>query len=258
MHKISDILHKYAVRVKKNRNWVPRNAQIKQICRFNLLKVLAFMLIMQGPVLAQLPADSTPLANTEMSASSSAESVPALVPAPVTVKVQMKTSLGAITLVIEKERAPITAGNFLRYVDQKRLDGITFYRAVKIGDTGDYGFAQAGVKGDPKRVLKPIAHEPTTKTGLSHVSGAISMARLAPGTATAEFFMVLGDLKAMDANPQASGDNLGYAVFGRIIEGMEVLRAIIEQPRSPTAGEGVMKGQMLAKEVKILTVRRVE
>jgi peptidyl-prolyl cis-trans isomerase A (cyclophilin A) len=111
---------------------------------------------------------------------------------------------------------------------------------------------------DTKRVLKPIAHEPTTKTGLSHVSGAISMARLAPGTATAEFFMVLGDLKAMDANPQASGDNLGYAVFGRIIEGMEVLRAIIEQPRSPTAGEGVMKGQMLAKEVKILTVRRVE
>ncbi len=218
---------------------------------FKLLKLLSFIAMMTASVVAQEVAQS-PLIPEQVT------SAPVAAPVPVTVKVAMRTELGTLVLEIEKERAPITAANFLRYVDQKRFDGITFYRAVKIGDTGEYGFAQAGVKGDPKRVLKPIAHEPTTATGLSHVSGAISMARLAPGSATAEFFMVLGDLKAMDANPQASGDNLGYAVFGKIIEGMEVLRAIIEQPRSPTAGQGVMKGQMLAKEIKILTVRRVE
>ncbi len=182
-------------------------------------------------------------------------------PQPETVKVALQTSLGPILLLIEKERAPITAGNFLRYVDQKRLDGIGFYRAVKMGDTGEYGLAQAGVRGDPKRVLKPIAHEPTTVTGLTHVSGAISMARLAPGTATMEFFIVLGNLPAMDAQPDTQpvqGDNLGYAVFGRVIEGMEVVRAILEQPRSATAGEGVMQGQMLETQVKILTARRTE
>ncbi|MGC3981541.1 MAG: peptidylprolyl isomerase [Steroidobacteraceae bacterium] len=181
-----------------------------------------------------------------------------VVASPATVNVAMQTSLGRIVLEIEKERAPITAGNFLRYVDQKRLDGIVFYRAAKLSENGEYGLVQGGLRGDPKRVLKPIAHEPTTKTGLSHVSGAISMARLAPGSATMDFFIVLGDLPAMDAQPSGQGDNLGYAVFGKVIEGMDVVRAVLEQPRSLTAGEGVMKGQMLEPTVKIQTVRRVQ
>jgi peptidyl-prolyl cis-trans isomerase A (cyclophilin A) len=190
--------------------------------------------------------------------SSEATSVAAAIPEPETVKVSIKTSLGSILLLIEKGRAPITAGNFLRYVDQKRLDGTSFYRAVKIGDSGEYGLVQGGVRGDPKRALKPIAHEPTTVTGLSHVSGAISMARLAPGTAMMDFFIVLGNLPGMDAQPDAPGDNLGYAVFGRVIEGMDVVRAILEQPHSTTAGQGVMKGQILETPVTIVTVRRVE
>ena len=176
---------------------------------------------------------------------------------PETVQVVMQTELGPILLSIEKERAPITAANFLRYVDQKRFDGIGFYRAVKIGDTGDYGLVQAGLR-DPKKEFKPIRHEPTFLTGLSHVSGAISMARLEPGTAASDFFIVLGDLPALDAQPGGSGDNLGYAVFGRVIEGMDVVRAILEQPHSATAGEGDMKGQMLEKPVLIITMRRVE
>lgn len=175
-----------------------------------------------------------------------------------TVKVRLQTSLGDIVLVIEKDRAPITSTNFLRYVDQKRLDGIGFYRAVKLGDTGEYGLVQGGVRGDPKRVLKSIPHEPTTVTGLTHISGAISMAPLAPGTATMEFFIVLGAFPNMDAQPEAPGDNQGYAVFGRVIDGMEVVKAILEQPHSLTEGEGVMKGQMLEKPVKIVTARRIE
>jgi len=177
-------------------------------------------------------------------------------PVPATVKVVLKTSLGDIVLAVETERAPITAANFLRYVDQKRLDGSEFYRAMAVGDDGQYGLIQGGLRGSPKRVLKPIAHEPTTVTGLSHVDGAISMARGDPGTATADFFVVIGDLVSLDAQPN-SGD-LGYAVFGHVVNGTDVVHAIFGQPRSPTAGQGVMQGQMLAMPVKILTARRTE
>src|ERR1043165_3958497 len=107
------------------------------------------------------------------------ETAPAPVPspAPEVVKVVMHTAQGDIHLAIEKSRAPITAANFLRYVDQKRFDGITFYRAVKVSEDGKYGLMQGGLKGNPKLVLKPIAHEPTSATGLSHLDGTISMAR---------------------------------------------------------------------------------
>ena len=179
---------------------------------------------------------------------------------PATDKVMMHTELGDITLLIETERAPITAANFLRYVDAKCLDGVGFYRAVKIGDNGEYGLAQFGLQGNTRKVFKPIEHEATSVTGLSHVDGAISMARLAPGTATADFFIVMGNLTTMDAQPNdtSPGDHMGYAVFGRVIKGMEVVKQILAQPRSLTAGEGIMKGQMLEPPVKVLTVRRVQ
>jgi peptidyl-prolyl cis-trans isomerase A (cyclophilin A) len=177
-------------------------------------------------------------------------------PVPATVNVVLKTSLGDIVLAVETERAPITAANFLRYVDQKRLDGSEFYRAMAVDDDGQYGLIQGGLRGNPKRVLKPIAHEPTTVTGLGHVNGAISMARGDPGTATADFFVVIGDLVSLDAQP--NGGDPGYAVFGHVVDGMDVVHAIFGQPRSSTAGTGVMKGQMLAKPVKILTARRAQ
>jgi peptidyl-prolyl cis-trans isomerase A (cyclophilin A) len=176
-------------------------------------------------------------------------------PIPATAEVVLKTSLGDIVLAVETERAPITAANFLRYVDQRRLDGSEFYRSMAAGDDGQYGLIQGGLRGNPKRVLKPIAHEPTAVTGLSHVSGAISMARADPGTATADFFIVIGDLVSLDAQP--NGGDPGYAVFGHVVDGMDVVHLIFGQPRSPTAGQGVMQGQMLAVPVKILTARRV-
>ena len=175
---------------------------------------------------------------------------------PATAKVTLKTSFGDIVLALETERAPLTSANFLRYVDQKRLDGGEFYRAVPVGEDGKYGLIQGGLHGNLKRVLKPIAHEPTSITGLTHDDGAISMARREPGTATAEFFIIVGGLSSLDAQP--NGGDPGYAVFGHVVEGMDVVRAILGQPTSATAGEGDMKGQMLATPVKIQSAKRTD
>lgn len=177
-------------------------------------------------------------------------------PVPATSRVILKTALGDIVLAVETQRAPITAANFLRYVDQRRLDGSEFYRSMAVGEDGQYGLIQGGLRGNPKRVLKPIAHESTAATGLSHVNGAISMARADPGTATADFFIVIGDLVSLDAQP--NGGDPGYAVFGHVVDGMDVVHLIFGQPRSPTAGQGVMQGQMLATPVKILWARRAQ
>jgi peptidyl-prolyl cis-trans isomerase A (cyclophilin A) len=194
-------------------------------------------------------------------AQEAAPAPPPAPPKPATVMVSLVTSEGNILIELETERAPITAKNFLRYVDAKRLDNAAFYRSTgKIGEAPfpDYGFAQGGVQYNPKKLFPPIAHEPTTKTGLSHIDGAISMARLAPGTANGDWFIIVGDsLKSMDANPAASGDNLGYAVFGKVVEGMDVVKKIVMAPKSPTLGEGVMKGQMLEPKIKIISAKRV-
>lgn len=180
---------------------------------------------------------------------------PTPAPKPATQKVALDTSFGRIVLELETQRAPITARNFLRYADQKRLDGIAFYRTVKVADK--FGFIQFGIDNDPKRILPPIKHEPTTQTGVKHVNGAISTARLAPGTARGEFTISVGDQPSLDADPTRPGDNLGYAAFGKVVEGMDVVWKILDAPTSPTAGEGVMKGQMLSPKIRILKVTRV-
>lgn len=176
-------------------------------------------------------------------------------PKPATVRVLLTTELGPIVLELEKERAPITTANFVKYVNAKRFDGIGFYRAVTVAP--GFGLVQAGQR-DGAKLYPPIAHEPTTKTGLTHGDGTISMARAAPGSAVADWFIMIGASPAMDANPQASGDNLGFAAFGRVVEGMEIVRQIQAAPTDPNQGEGVMRGQMIARPVKILTARVVE
>lgn len=206
--------------------------------------LLAAALLLPLPALAQTAAPTlTPTP------------APAPAPKPATQKVALDTSFGRIVLELETERAPITARNFLRYADQKRLDGIAFYRTVKVADK--FGFIQFGIDNDPKRILPPIKHEPTTMTGVKHVNGAISTARLAPGTARGEFTISVGDQPSLDADPSKPGDNLGYAAFGKVVEGMDVVWKILDAPTSPTAGEGVMKGQMLSPRIKILKVSRV-
>ena len=169
--------------------------------------------------------------------------------------VMLETALGSVTLEIASELAPVTAANFLRYVQEKRFDGTKFYRAMRL-EWGDQpnGLVQAGTQMDPDRMREPIAHEPTSVTGVTHVAGAISMARYAPGTATGDFSILLSDMPSLDADPASQDEDVraGFAAFGRVVEGMEVVRAIFDAPTDPGKGEGWMKGQMLAEPVTIL------
>ena len=185
------------------------------------------------------------------------------VPAPVTPVVEvdtrpyvaLATDLGTITVRIENKRAPVTAANFLRYVDAKRMDGFKFYRSTKSWGAASQ-LIQAGNRGDPRRNFPPIAHEPTKATGLTNCKGALSMARLNPGDATTDFFLLLSDIKGFDSD-SPGGDGAGFAVFGEIVSGADIAAAIFNAPVSPTAGQGVMVGQMLEPQVTIKTARRV-
>ena len=185
--------------------------------------------------------------------------LPAVAAAQATTNVVIETELGEIVVALETERAPISSANFLRYADEKRFDGIVFYRAMRLDwDEQPSGLVQAGTQWDPARILPPIAHEPTNVTGVKHLAGAISMARNEPGTATGDFSILLADMPSLDADPRADDADrrAGYAVFGRVIEGMDVVRAIFDAPTDPDKGEGWMKGQMLADPVKVISVRR--
>ena len=174
------------------------------------------------------------------------------------VLVAIDTSLGRIVIALDRGRAPVTTANFLRYVDGHRLDGQNFYRAMHISDGrgGDGGLIQGGVTTDARKLFPPIAHEPTSQTGLKNVAGAISMANAGPGTARGDFFILLSDMPGLDANGPG-GDANGFAPFGRVTEGMDVVKRIWEAPVSATKGEGVMKGQLLEPKIKIVKATRL-
>lgn len=185
-----------------------------------------------------------------------------LAPAPIVpgagdVLVNLQTSLGVITIALKVRQAPITTANFLRYVDEKRYDGATFFRASKSPGPVDYGLIQGGLQGDPAKVLPPIAHEPTSQTGLRHVDGTVSIARMEPGSATSDFFICVGEAPYLDANPSAEGDNVGFAAFGQVVAGMDLVHQILNLPTPGVAVNPVMKGQILDPPVPIVSARRI-
>ena len=177
-----------------------------------------------------------------------------LAPSDGLVPVALDTSLGRIVLVLDQAHAPATTANFLHYVDTHRFDGETFYRAMRSQTSN---LIQGGVRSDARKLYPPVAHEPTSLTGLHNVTGAISMANAGPGTASADFFILLSDVPAFDANGPG-GDANGFAVFGRVSEGMDVVKKIFESPVSATKGAGVMQGQMLDPPVRIIKAARIK
>ena len=185
---------------------------------------------------------------------------PASGPQTADIYVAITTSEGTITLDLEENAAPLTVANFLKYVDAKRLDGTTFYRAMHLDwGTQPNGLLQGGIAANPRLSMPPVAHEPTDQTGVLHQAGTISMARYAPGTAQADFSIMVSDQPGLDAKPDSSDpeQRAGFAAFGHVVSGMDVVLKIWNAPRSQTKGEGVMKGQMIESPVTILKVRRV-
>jgi peptidyl-prolyl cis-trans isomerase A (cyclophilin A) len=176
-------------------------------------------------------------------------------------RVDLVTDAGTITLALDRRHAPVTTANFLAYVDQHKFDGTNFYRAARTRGAPHRGFIQGGIRHVYTRMLPPIAHEPTSQTGLRHVDGTISMARTAPGSATGDFFIIVGPMPSMDAGGRPSGesnDRFGYAAFGQVVEGMDVVRRILAVPTTPNAGRGGMRGQMITAPVRIVRANRAD
>lgn len=164
------------------------------------------------------------------------------------VPVAIETSLGRIVVALDRLHAPLTTENFLRYVDSRKFDGESFYRAMPY-DKG--GLIQGGITSDARKLNPPVPYESSEKTGIQNKAGSIAMAAFEPGKAQADFFIETTDIPAFDGPS-------GFAAFGEVIEGMDVVKAILAAPVSPTKGEGPMKGQMLDPPVKILRVERVK
>lgn len=175
---------------------------------------------------------------------------PAAVPKSDLVRIAIETEKGRIVVALDRGHAPLTTANFLAYIDKHLLDGQPFYRAMplQIG-----GLIQGGSR-DGAKQLPPIAVETTTVTGLKNKAGAIVMANAGGLTTRSDFFILTADVPYFDA----SATSAGFAPFGQVIEGMDVVQAIFAAPRSPTKGEGVMKGQMLDPVVKMVRVARVK
>ena len=159
-------------------------------------------------------------------------------------------------LELDHRHAPVTTENFIAYVDQHRFDNTVFYRSSHTPHDTQHGFIQGGIRHNYRLMLPPISLEPTSRTGLRHLDGTISMARTTRDSAMGDFVISVGAQPGMDAGPRAPGDHLGYATFGRVVEGMDVVRRIHAMATDPHAGSGSMRGEMLSPPVRILSARR--
>jgi peptidyl-prolyl cis-trans isomerase A (cyclophilin A) len=174
------------------------------------------------------------------------------------VGVIFETEKGTIEVEVDRERAPTTAANFLRYVDAGFYDGGTVNRAVRPDNTVRHDVEIQVIQfqidaARRKERFPPIPLERTTVTGLKHVDGTISMARNGPDTATASFSLLIGDQPEMDAGGRRNADGQGFAVFGRVVRGMEVVRAI---QASPTGTAGPYGTESLSPPIKIVKASR--
>jgi peptidyl-prolyl cis-trans isomerase A (cyclophilin A) len=172
--------------------------------------------------------------------------------------VVIDTALGPIGALLELGRAPMSAGDFLKYVDRGLYAGGAFYRTVRPDDDPTpvkIEVVQGGLT-DESRFLAPIAHEPTNQTGLRHRDGTISIARGEVGTGTAgAFFICIGDQPELDFGGKRNPDGQGFAAFGHVTSGMKLIRAMGSlKTQGPPGSSG---GELIASPVQILRARRV-
>jgi len=165
-----------------------------------------------------------------------------------------ETELGNITVELYLDKAPITAANFLQYVDENRLGEATFYRVVRADNQPDsqvkIAVIQGGLYEDNHPMMLPaIVHENTDQSGIKHLDGVISMARYTPGTATSEFFICVGDNPSLDFGGKRNGDGAGFAAFGKVVKGMDIVHQI---------HQAEAEGQYLNPRIEILSIERIK
>ncbi|MFC3053614.1 peptidylprolyl isomerase [Kordiimonas pumila] len=171
------------------------------------------------------------------------------------VTVALETELGSIVIEVYRGKAPLSAGDFLKYVDTGLLNGAGFYRVVRAdNDNGNpkIEVIQGGLL-DETKGLGSVAHESTELTGLKHVAGAVSLARDTVGTGSAvAFFICVTDQPSLDYGGKRNPDGQGYAVFGQVTIGMDVVRAIQALPANASIDDAYVKGQILENPLLIL------
>jgi peptidyl-prolyl cis-trans isomerase A (cyclophilin A) len=158
-------------------------------------------------------------------------------------EVVMKTPYGDIVIEIYEDKAPVTASNFMRYVNENRFKDAVFYRVVTPDNQPHNDVKIEVIQGglfedEHPDALPPIEHETTKETGIKHLDGTIRMARNEPGTASSEFFICIGDQPELDYGGRRNPDGHGFAAFGRVVKGMDVVKKIqrlpsVEQILSP-------------------------
>jgi len=168
--------------------------------------------------------------------------------------VVIETRLGEIEVELFPEKAPVTAGSFLAYVDSGYYTNSSFYRVLKadeLPNPNNTGIIQGGIwQTNPglKVKLPGIKHETTSQTGLTHESGTISLARTTPGSASSEFFICIGDQSPLDSGRRGTEDGQGFAAFGKVFRGMAVVRKIQEQKSH---------GDKFDEKIEIYKIRRL-
>lgn len=185
-------------------------------------------------------------------------------------RVVFETPRGEIEVALLPERAPVSVAQFLRYVDGGHYDGAAFYRATRTASGAAFDIVQGGLRRLPMLTgaageaeeeppFPPIPHETTDETGLPNERGVLAYARRDPGTANSEFFFNLGPNRVLDSGVDTPGrDGFGYATFGRVTRGLEVLDAIQQSATDAPTEVEVVRGQILNDPVPILRIRRVE
>jgi peptidyl-prolyl cis-trans isomerase A (cyclophilin A) len=177
------------------------------------------------------------------------------------VRVRVETELGDIVVEVDTKRVPVTSANFLKYVDAGHYDGGSWHRTVRMDNqpesTVKIEVIQAGVNPDKaKDGFPPIALERTNRTGILHKDGVISMARGAPDSATSGWFICINDQPSLDFGGNRNPDGQGFAAFGRVISGTDVVRKIQIAPSSDNRTTNT-EAQRLTPPIKILKVSRI-
>ncbi|MBM3293717.1 MAG: peptidylprolyl isomerase [Candidatus Aminicenantes bacterium] len=165
--------------------------------------------------------------------------------------VVVKTEVGEFTVEVYADEAPLTAANFMKYVEAGLYDGTVFHRSVTPDSPRNRPVQIEVIQGGQvagEKSFPAIALERTSATGVKHVDGAISMARGGPDTATSSFFICVGDQPELDFGGKRNPDGQGFAAFGRVVAGMDVVRRIHRSP--------VNEAEQLTPPVKILSITR--